>query len=179
MAFQSPCLSLIELTAADAADVESLYARCADYFLLQDGVVATSADVHELFTDVPPEKDVRDQTILGWKGADGLSAIAAILRDYPRAGVWYLGFMIVDTAERGRGVGGSIYSKVEDWAAARGAKEIRLAVLEANSAGERFWRSLGFSEVRRVGPDTFKMRSHRRIELKRHLDGGFADGDTH
>src|SRR3546814_998315 len=66
--------------------------------------------------------------------------------------------MIVDAAQRGRGVGRSIYSTVESWAAARGATEIRLAVLEANEAAERFWRSLGFIEYRRVGPDTFKMR---------------------
>src|SRR3546814_20219512 len=79
--------------------------------------------------------------------------------------------MIVDAAQRGRGVGRSIYSTVESWAAARGATEIRLAVLEANEAAERFWRSLGFIEYRRVGPDTFKMRSHRRIELSRHLSG--------
>src|SRR3546814_5268194 len=79
--------------------------------------------------------------------------------------------MIVDAAQRGRGVGRSIYSTVESWAAARGATEIRLAVLEANEAAERFWRSLGFIEYRRVGPDTFKMRSHRRIELSRRLSG--------
>lgn len=174
MASQSPCLSPIELTGADAPDVASLYSRCADYFLLQDGAVPTLADAHELFTDVPPEKDARDQTVLGWKEADDLYAIAAILRDYPQDGAWYLGFMIVDAVQRGRGVGRSIYLKVEDWAAARGATEIRLAVLEANGAGERFWRSLGFSEVRRVGPDTFKMRRHRRIELSRHLNGGVA-----
>ncbi|UAJ12890.1 GNAT family N-acetyltransferase (plasmid) [Polymorphobacter megasporae] len=177
MASQSPCHLPIELTGADAADVASLYSRCADYFLLQDGAVPTMADAHELFTDVPPERDARDQTVLGWKGEDGIYAIAAILRNYPHDGAWYLGFMIVDAVQRGRGVGRSIYSKIEDWAAARGATEIRLAVLEANEAGERFWRSLGFSEVRRVGPDTFKMRTHRRIELNRSLNGGFAAGN--
>lgn len=67
-----------------------------------------------------------------------------------------------------------LVAAIERWAAARGAKEIRLAVLEANEAGERFWRSNGFGELRRVGPDTFKMRSHRRIELSRHINGGFG-----
>lgn len=176
MAYEALCSSPIELTAVDVADVASLYSRCADYFLLQDGALPTLTDARELFANVPPEKDASDQTVLGWKEADDLYAVAAILRDYPYDGAWYLGFMIVDAVRRGRGVGRSIYSKVEDWAIARGAIEIRLAVLEANEAGECFWRSLGFSEVRRVGPDTFKMRSHRRIELKRHLKGSFADG---
>jgi GNAT superfamily N-acetyltransferase len=178
MASPSLCFSPIELTGADAKDVASLYSRCAEYFLLQDGAASTLVDAQELFTDVPPEKNVCNQTVLGWKGTDGLFAIAAILRDYPHDGAWYLGFMIVDAVQRGRGVGRLIYSKVEDWVVARGATEIRLAVLEANEAGERFWRSLGFSEVRRVGPDTFKKRSHRRIELNRHLVGSHADGDA-
>ncbi|WP_296540260.1 N-acetyltransferase, partial [Rhizorhabdus sp.] len=117
-------------------------------------------------------------TKIAASGRLGLYAIAAILRDYPRDGTWYLGFMIVDAAQRGRGVGRSIYSTVESWAAARGATEIRLAVLEANEAAERFWRSLGFIEYRRVGPDTFKMRSHRRIELSRRLSGATVEGSN-
>ena len=161
-----------KLSEADAAEVAKLYGRCADYFLLQDGVAATVADAHELFTDVPSEKDAHDQTVLGWWDDDGLYAIAAILRDYPRDGTWYLGFMNLDATKRGRGLGRSIYAQIEDWAAARGASEIRLAVLDTNERGERFWLSLGFAEFRRVGPDAFKMRSHRRIELNRHINGG-------
>src|SRR3546814_2843454 len=88
--------------------------------------VCSSDLARELFSDVPPEKSAHNQAVLGWKGPGGLYAIAAILRDYPRDGTWYLGFMIVDAAQRGRGVGRSIYSTVESWAAARGATEIRL-----------------------------------------------------
>lgn len=178
MAPHPPCLSPIELTAADATDVADLYSRCADYFLLQDGAVPTLANAHELFTDVPPEKDAHDQTVLGWRGADGLYAIAAILRNYPHDGAWYIGFMIVDAVQRGQGVGRSIYAWVEQWAAARGATEIRLAVLEANEAGVRFWLSLGFSKVRRVGPNIFNVRIHCRIELNRYLGSSCADGDS-
>lgn len=82
--------------------------------------------------------------------------------------------MIVDAQRRGRGLGRMIYSAVEHWAVARGAVEIRLAVLEQNEPGARFWRSLGFGEVRRVGPDVFKMRTHNRIELSRVINGGLG-----
>ena len=91
----------IKLTQADAADVADLYNRCSDYFLLQDGAAPTLDDARELFSDVPPEKSAHNQAVLGWKGPGGLYAIAAILRDYPRDGTWYLGFMIVDAAQRG------------------------------------------------------------------------------
>lgn len=165
---------LLILTKDDAGDVLDLYARCTDYFMLQDGEPATLADAIGLFDDVPTEKSAADQTIIGWQGENGLIALAAILRDYPIDGVWYLGFMIVDPAARGQGIGRSIYDTIEQWAVDRGAQEIRLAVLVANEAAERFWRSLGYRELRRVGPDTFKSQSHHRVELCRPFGGNLA-----
>jgi len=162
------------LTEHDAGDVADLYARCTDYFMLQDGEPATLADAIDLFRDVPDEKSSADQTVMGWRGENGLIAVGAILRDYPSDGVWYLGFMIIDSAARGQGIGRSIYDTIKQWAAARGAQEIRLAVLEANEAAERFWRSLGYRELRRVGPDMFKSRSHHRVELCRPLRSNLA-----
>ena len=162
------------LTEHDVGDVLDLYARCIDYFMLQDGEPATLADAAEMFRDVPEERSAVDQTVMGWRGQNGLVAVAAILRDYPSDGVWYLGFLIVDAAARGKGIGRSIYDVIERWAADRGAQEIRLAVLEANGAAERFWRSLGYRELRRVGPDTFKVLSHHRVELCRLLGGNRA-----
>jgi ribosomal protein S18 acetylase RimI-like enzyme len=179
MGFQTPsCPSPIRLSEADAPEIASLYGRCADYSVLQDGVVPSLADAHELFTDVPPEKNAHDQTVLGWRCGEDLNAIAALLRDYPCDGTWYLGFMIVDAKLRGRGLGRSMYAAVETWAATRGATEIRLAVLEANEAGERFWRSLGFGEVRRLELNRFKLRRHRRIELSRYIGPGFVVGES-
>lgn len=159
------------LTEHDVADVADLYARCTDYFMLQDGEPATLADAIELFRDVPEEKSAADQIIMGWRGENGLIAVAAILRDYPSDGVWYLGFMIVDLATRGKGLGRSVYNTIQQWAADRGAQEMRVAVLEANEAADRFWRSIGYTELRRVGPHMFKSRSHYRVELCRPLGG--------
>lgn len=165
-----PFLSLTEVSTADVLDVACLYDRCSDYFLLQDGEVATLADAYAIFTDVPPDKEIQDQTIWGWKENGNLYAIAAFVRDYPCNNIWYLGFMIVDPTLRGQGLGRSIYMKIEELAASKGAEEIRLTVLDTHEAGERFWRSLGFQERQRVGPHTFKMRSHRRIELSRQIN---------
>lgn len=91
------------------------------------------------------KKSAVDQTVISWRGQNGLTAVVAILRDYPSNGVWYLGFMIVNAAARGKGIGRAIYDAIEQWAVDRGAQEIRLAVLEVNGAAERFWRSLGYS----------------------------------
>lgn len=162
------------LTEYDGAEVADLYARCTDYFMLQDGEPAALADALELFRDIPEEKSVADQTVMGWRNESGLIAVVAVLRDYPSDGVWYLGFMIVDPVARGQGIGRSIYGTIEQWVADRGAQEMRLAVFEVNEAAERFWRSLGYRELRRVGPDMFKSRSHRRVELCRSIGGNAA-----
>ncbi len=165
----------VELTEVDAPAIADLFARCADYFLMQDGVASEPADAVALFLDVPPGKTAADQWILGWRDDQGLYVIAAILRDYPRDGIWYLGLMLVEPRRRGLGLGRSLYGSIAIWAAEHGAREMRLAALEANGAGERFWRALGFEEIRRVGPDQFKEKRHCRIELGRSVAGRFPD----
>lgn len=160
---------MVLLTEQDSDAVAALFARCADYFLLQDGEPATQADAGALFHDVPSEKSPADQTVFGWRDAAGLHAVVAILRDYPDEGLWYLGFAIVGGTRRGQGIGRTLCTMVMEWAREQGAREIRVAVLEDHAPAERFWRSLGFRERRRIGPDLFKTRWHRRIELMRTL----------
>jgi hypothetical protein len=66
----------------DVGALAGLYARCPDYFLVEDGEPATLADATELFHDVPEEKSAADQTVLGWQGDSvrlGLS-FSAIIR---------------------------------------------------------------------------------------------------
>lgn len=135
------------LTECDANEVADLYARCTDYFMLQDVELATLADAIELFRDVPEEKSAVNQTVMAWQGRNDLMAVAAILRNYPSDGVWYLGFMIVDAAARGKGIGRSIYNVIEQWAVDRGAQEMRLAVLEAKRGRGGF---LAIARLRRA-----------------------------
>ncbi|MET0366176.1 MAG: GNAT family N-acetyltransferase [Sphingobium sp.] len=177
MVDQMPAPSaLVRMSPTDVAALVSLYVRCTDYFLLQDGVTPTLRDARGLFTDLPPGKVAQDQAVFGWKEDGFLYAVAAILRDYPTQNIWYLGFMIVDPRWRGRGVGASFYRKLEAWAVAEGATELRVAVIEDNEPGARFWRALGFVEARRVGPDRFKTRRHRRIELRLSVAPATPDG---
>lgn len=150
----SPSDGPFVLTEHDAGDVLDLYARCIDYFMLQDGEPATLADAIELFRDVPEGKSAIDQTVMGWRGQNGLMAVVPVLRDYPSYGVWYLGFMIVDASARGKGIGRSIYDAIERWVVDRGAQEIRLAVLEVTgrrrgSGGRWVTESFGGSGLTR------------------------------
>jgi hypothetical protein len=67
------------LTEHDAGEVADLYARCTDYFMLQDGEPATLADALELFREVPEEKNTADQIVMGWRSESRLIAVAAAL----------------------------------------------------------------------------------------------------
>jgi len=165
----------VELTKSDAVAIADLFVRCADYFLLQDGVMPGLADAIALFSDVPPTKVEGDQVILGWRDDKGLYAVAAVLRDYPGDGIWYLGLLLIDPGHRGHGFGRTLYGEIDTWTTTHGAREMRLAVLEANGPGECYWRALGFEELRRVGPDPFKKKRHCRVELGRSMAGRFAD----
>ena len=50
------CLEPIELTESDAAEIAELYARCSDYFLLQDGEAATLAMLASFSQTFRPRK---------------------------------------------------------------------------------------------------------------------------
>ena len=159
---------LTALSEKDIDAVQDLYARCTDYFLLQDGVEPDRAEAADLFRDVPPGKTPEDLAVFGLAGDRGLDAVGALLRDYPLEGQFYLPFLVVAADQRSRGLERVFYTALYKWAVDHGAREIQLVVLEDNPSAERFWHARGFDEVRRVGPHTFKQRSHRRIEL-RHL----------
>lgn len=157
------------LSPAEAPAVFDLYARCADYFLLQDGEVATRSDADELFTDVPPGRSPEHQHVLGLRAGGRLDAVAALLADYPQAGEWYLGLLLIVPERRGQGLGRELYASIEHWSMRQGATRMLLAVLEENASAYRFWRSLGFRTVRKVDAASFKQKVHRRYELARPL----------
>lgn len=157
------------LSPTDAPEVLDLYARCADYFLLQDGEAAAASDAHELFTDVPPSKCPKDQYVLGYRREGLLAAVAALLPNHPQPRDWYLGLLLLDPRLRGQGLGREMYTSIERWSAAHGAKRMLLAVLIENAAAHHFWRSLDFEPVRTVEAVNFKRKSHVRHELARRL----------
>ncbi|MDE1150070.1 MAG: GNAT family N-acetyltransferase [Azospirillaceae bacterium] len=170
-----PAFALRRLSPDDVPAIADLYARCRDYFLLEGGAPPTVDDAHVLFTDIPESKQAVDQAVFGWGQGGRLDAVAAVLSDYPVVGEWYLGVLLVDPARRGQGVGRTIYGMVEAWAVARGARHMRVAVLEANTAAHGFWRSLGFADLRTVAAERFGRKWHRRVELRRDLVG-YASG---
>ena len=81
--------------------------------------------------------------------ADTLIGMADVVSDLLAAGVWHIGLFIVASALQGRGMAQSLYHALEHWAAVRGARWLRLGVVEGNARAERFWERCAYVEMRK------------------------------
>ncbi len=132
------------LSETDVPAIASLYGECADYWNLVAGRAAGVEESASLLTDRPPTLALSNKFVLGLRNGGRLVAIADALRDYPRDGIWWLGLLLVAPESRGRGLGRRLYAAFESWAAAQGARELRLCVQAQNTRAHEFWQEIGF-----------------------------------
>jgi ribosomal protein S18 acetylase RimI-like enzyme len=150
------------LDDSDAPALQRLFDRCGDYFELLEGRPARPDAALEELHAGPPGRMPHDLFPLGIDGGQGeLAGFIGALRHHPQPNQWYLGFLLLDPAWRGRGIGSTTYWAFQHWIAAQGAESLLLAVLADNERGRRFWQSLGFGSPRSYPA--------RRIGLKRHV----------
>jgi len=138
------------LRSDDAAAIQELIERCADYVQLVSGQLPQPNDGEELLTDRPPNKSLDDKIVLGlFDEHDRLIGVLDAVRDYPVAAEWYIGLLMIEPDHRRRGLGADVYRAFERWAANLGARAIRLSVFQQNEQAQRFWQRMGFEEVER------------------------------
>jgi GNAT superfamily N-acetyltransferase len=133
--------------------VQALLERGADYSELVMGLPPGPAEAQSLYIDLPPGKGYEDKCLLGIYAAEQrLVGVFDAIRHYPESGEWFIGLLLLEPEQRGQGLGARIYRVFAQWAGTQGAQGIRLAVLEQNVKGERFWLRLGFEELEREPP---------------------------
>ena len=91
------------------------------------------------------------------------------LRDYRKPNDWYIGEMLLDSAERNHGLGTMIYQSFASWAKQQGVKRLLLAVLEENRSALGFWTGLGYKIIKEFSSRKIGRREHRLIELEYRL----------
>lgn len=141
---------LRELSESDLDEVQALFERCEDYFLLHEDRPPTAHEARGEW-DAVPEGTPRDHKHVLGLFAPGLAGVVEIVRDWPRAGTWNIGLLLLDPAARGHGAGEEGVGAVDALAAAAGAATLRISVDPANTGGLRFWKRLGFTPVPAVG----------------------------
>lgn len=148
------------LCADDCKTVEKLCEKCSDYYILHEGVLPSIEDVNEVFMALPHNKSYEDKFVLGvFKFDNKLVGIVDIVRDFPTAGEWMLGLMLIDPDERGNGIGKIVHKALSEWAINLGAKSFRIGVIQENHKGIKFWSGLGYRKIKDVDME-FTAKTH-------------------
>ena len=132
----------------DLESVLTLLLTAPDYFALdgkQPDLNSIRADLTALLPRCAPEqkryvgfwRDGKPEAVLDW------------VEGYPREQTLWIGFFLVDRALRGQGLGKRLMSALLGAAYDGGMDSIRLACLEGNETGHRFWEALGFRDLRK------------------------------
>jgi ribosomal protein S18 acetylase RimI-like enzyme len=159
--------TIIALDAeADFARVRDLCQRASDYVQLEEGHVPDDAYVRKTLTDAPPSCGPDDIFLHGVERPNGsLAGICTSIRHFYERDEWYMGLLMLDPVERGSGLGRRVADHIIAQARADNAPCIRIAVLDANPRGRKFWESLGFTHEKSVQSDDH-LRHVLKLELK-------------
>jgi GNAT superfamily N-acetyltransferase len=149
--FTAGPLRAVALGRDDLLALQRFFEANRDYFLDVDGQPPGPDEAQRaLDDDPPPGMPFTCRWVLGVVDPGGeLVAMAQVCSDFLAPGVWLLGLFIVEASRRGTGVAATVYAALEAWARESGARWMRLGVVVGNARAERFWRRLGYTEVRR------------------------------
>jgi len=143
-------LRTVELTPDLEHRLQQFYEANPAYFDAVQGAPAGPNEAHEtLHDEMPAGWPFTRLWLIGYLGADdNLAAMANVVSDLLAPAVWHIGLFIVATARHGSGDAQALYRSIEAWAAAHGARWMRLGVVQGNRRAERFWEGLGYQQVR-------------------------------
>lgn len=77
-------------------------------------------------------------------------AVIDMVKDFKTEREWTLGLMMIDPSERGKGLGKRLHEYIKEMAAACHAEKLCLGFVLDNTKAQKFWSSLGYTEVDRV-----------------------------
>jgi ribosomal protein S18 acetylase RimI-like enzyme len=161
--------ALCALTASDRAAVADLYARAADYVLLETGAPPDDSTLDDFFSGAPPGIDPATSVRMGAEGPQGLMGVAEMAFGYPGPRDAYIGLLLLDPAARGCGLGRLMLDRLTGIAMDRGADRMLIAVLQDNPRGMSFWQRQGFV-TETVKPDVaYGLRRHTVHRMARAL----------
>ncbi len=141
--------------------LQQLYEKCSDYVLLVDGHAVSPDTAEQTFIETPPGRSLDDKFIFGVFRPDGaLVGMLEGMRDYPEAGIWWIGLLLIVPEARRGGLGRRLVHSFAGYARSCRCKAIMLGVVDENAPALRFWQSLGFTLVRRSEPRRFDEKEH-------------------
>lgn len=158
----------------DIVELQAFAESNPEYWLLTHGHPPAADDAATSFDWHPPAdmgysehlwflvRDVSSREIVAQIG---------VAADLLAAGVYHLGFFMTATRTHGTGFAHRLYEAYERWAIDRGARWLRLGVVEVNQRAEAFWRRSGYVEVRRQDNYVLGDLSHVLITMAKPMRG--------
>jgi GNAT superfamily N-acetyltransferase len=136
-------------SAQDAATLFGLMDQAREYFLLVEGKLPTIEDAAKDLFALPPGKQLQDKCYAGYWKDGALVGCMEIVRGYPEPDIAYLGLLLFGEAHQGQGYGVVAMTHIRELAHSWGCTRLRLAVIDKNVRGLRFWQRQGFVELYR------------------------------
>ena len=155
--------------AADHAVTAGLFARAADYALLETGMPPDASTPDGFFTSSHPAIDPATTRHLGLFQGAALAVIAELAFGFPDPGDAYIGLLLAAPEYRNQGLGVAMLKHLIAIARARQCRRILLAVLDANAGGKRFWVRQGFACVLTTDPVPCGLKTHIYHRMARDL----------
>jgi len=162
------------LGTADVVELQRFFDANPEYFLTVQGEPPRPDEAERELADVPPAgMPYREMLLIGFvdDASGDLAGMATIVGDFIADHVWHIGLFIVASALHGSGAAHVLYRKLEQWMVDRGARWIRLGVVQGNAKAERFWQRSGYVQVRERGP----LQMGRKTNLLRVMVKPLAD----
>jgi GNAT superfamily N-acetyltransferase len=133
----------------DVASLFCLFEQTTEYSLLVEGQLPTLQDARDELVDLPSGKTMYDKFFGGyWKDGTLLGCVD-LIRGYPDDNIAYLGLLLFAESHHGHGLGVQALNHVIELARSWQCNALRLAVIDKNTRGLRFWLREGFSELYR------------------------------
>jgi len=107
--------------------------------------VPTRESLTEVITKLPDGTSLGSKYFVGFYNSDDmLVAVMDLITGYPEADDAFIGWLMVDGAMQGRGIGSDIFADVRAAMKAAGFDYIALAVVKENKEALKFWKDQGF-----------------------------------
>ncbi len=158
----------------DIAELQAFAESNPEYWLLTHGHPPPSDEAAQNFEWHPPSDMGCSEHfwfVVRHGSTREILAEVTVATDLLAAGVYHLGYFMTATRIHGTGFAQCLYEAYERWAIDRGARWLRLGVVEANQRASAFWRHSGYVEVRRQDNYVMGDLSHVLITMVKPMRG--------
>jgi len=137
------------------ADLDDIFGLCCknEIFYRFHPPVVTFESILEDMQALPPGKTYADKYYIGFFREDRLVAVMDLILDYPKAGIAFIGFFMMNMDFQGRGIGTLIIHQSLARLATLGYRSVQLGIDKGNPQSEAFWTKCGFVKTGRELPN--------------------------